>query len=345
MIRLERLRINLPGFSLQDVDLSVDQGDFFALLGPTGAGKTLILEAIGGLKKIHGGRIFINGREATDTPPEKRGVGIVYQDTALFPHLTVRQNITYGLRYASLAAAEARHNFQRLVDLLDIGHLQSRGVHHLSGGEKQRVALARALVVNPAVLLLDEPLSALDPNFRGEIRKALKSLHQELGLTFLMVTHDFADALFLAGRAALISRGCLEQSGDIDDIFQHPATPFAAEFVGMKNVFPAAFGHNSAMVEDLQLDLARPASASCGFLAIRPEDVLVTENNQRPDQTNLFSGEITQITYNGFAYEVSIKVGRVELLSLLGKWTLLDLDLAPGAPVMVRLEPRCLHAF
>ena len=345
MIRLERLRINLPGFSLHDLDLSVGQGDFFALLGPTGAGKTLILEAIGGLKKIHGGRIFIDGREATHTPPENRGVGLVYQDTALFPHLTVKQNITYGLRYTRLEPAEARKNFERLVDLLNIGHLVSRGIQHLSGGEKQRVALARSLVVNPSVLLLDEPLSALDPNFRGEIRKALKSLHQELGLTFLMVTHDFADALFLAGRAAIISQGHLEQVGDIDDVFQHPATPFAAEFVGMKNIFPAAFSHESAVVEDLRLSLGRPVSSDWRFLTIRPEDVLIAAGNHWVHKTNVFPGKIELVTHNGIAYEVSIRAGSVEFISLISKRALLDLDSTPGTPVTVHLEPHCLHAF
>ncbi|MEJ2723858.1 MAG: ABC transporter ATP-binding protein [Deltaproteobacteria bacterium] len=246
MIRVDKLCIDLPGFSIRSVDLSIEKGEFFTLLGPTGAGKTLVLEAISGLAPVTSGRIVVENREITRIAPEHRGIGIVYQDYALFPHLNVFQNITYGLRYHRMDHRESQKRVERFIEALNLGGLVNRSVSNLSGGERQRVALARALVVSPSVLLLDEPLSALDPNFREDLRKVLKELHCEMGITFLMVTHDFGEALFLADRAAVISQGRIEQVGKTDEVFQRPATPFVAEFVGMKNVFEAVFQGDKA---------------------------------------------------------------------------------------------------
>ncbi|MFP4087920.1 MAG: ABC transporter ATP-binding protein, partial [Desulfobacteraceae bacterium] len=176
MIRIEDLNVSLLNFTLQDIRLTVAKNEFFALMGPTGAGKTVLLEALVGLVPVKSGRIFINEREVTGLPPERRGIGIVYQDHALFPHQTVLQNITYGLHFHRAQRSEVQGRREHLIDLLQLSHLLHRLPTHLSGGEKQRVALARALMVAPEVLLLDEPLSALDPNFREEVRDAKKNL-------------------------------------------------------------------------------------------------------------------------------------------------------------------------
>ena len=251
MIRTENLSLRLGDFHLQDISLSIDKNRFFVLMGPTGAGKTVLLEALAGLVPIRGGRILINEKDVTRLPPERRGVGIVYQDYALFPHMSVRDNITYGLRYHRSSRTRAGQRFRELADLLDIEPLLDRTPGTLSGGELQRVALARALVVSPQVILLDEPLSALDPRFREEVRRALKRLHANSEVTFLMVTHDFTEALSLAERAAIMHNGRIEQEGSIQDIFQRPQTHFVADFVGMKNLFPATFAGTTALVSDL----------------------------------------------------------------------------------------------
>ena len=259
MIRIEDLNVSLLNFTLQDIRLTVAENEFFALMGPTGAGKTVLLEAIAGLVPVKSGKIFIGDREVTGLPPERRGIGIVYQDHALFPHQTVLQNITYGLHFHKAKKAEARDRRDHLIDLLQLSHLLNRLPTHLSGGEKQRVALARALMVAPEVLLLDEPLSALDPNFREEVRDALKALHKASKATFLMVTHDFLRCPF-SGRT-----GGRDEPGPVrsrsvrqNDIFRRPTSLFAAEFVGMKNVFPATFKDDRAIVGDLTIQLEGP---------------------------------------------------------------------------------------
>jgi molybdate/tungstate transport system ATP-binding protein len=247
MIRIEDLHVRLPEFNLEGIHLHARKGAFFVLLGPTGAGKTVLLESIAGLLPATRGTIHIKNRDVTALPPEKRAISIVYQDSALFPHLSVRKNITYGLRYhavepaGSAGAGDRGGRFDHLVNALGIRHLLERGVAHLSGGEKQRVALARALVVDPDILLLDEPLSALDPNFRMEIRDILQDIHQKTGITVLMVTHDFAEARHLADRIAVIRNGRLEQTGSSEEIFTRPATAFVGRFVGMGNHYEARF--------------------------------------------------------------------------------------------------------
>ncbi len=194
MIELNDVSIEYPDFAARDVCLRVFEGEFFALLGPTGAGKTLILEAIAGVVSVSRGSVVVRGVDVTNVPPEKRRVGIVYQDLGLFPNLNVMDNIRYGLRYhRDDDSAESRsERVRRLIDLLSLERLLKRSVHNLSGGEKQRIALARCLAVNPSLVLLDEPVSSLDVNKRGEVLTLLKDLHENLGATFLMVTHEFS---------------------------------------------------------------------------------------------------------------------------------------------------------
>ncbi|MBW1800915.1 MAG: ATP-binding cassette domain-containing protein [Deltaproteobacteria bacterium] len=197
MIRIDHLNIRLKDFRLRDINLSVEENTFFVLMGPTGAGKTVLLEAIAGLIPLKSGRIYARDREINGLPPEKRGVGIVYHDHALFPHLTVMENIMYGLRFHRIDRAGAEKRCERLIDILNLSHILKRLPTNLSGGEKQRVALARALVVQPEVLLLDEPLSALDPNFREEVRNALKALHRSSKITFLIRSSCFLKNYFV----------------------------------------------------------------------------------------------------------------------------------------------------
>ena len=345
MIRIEKLRMDFPGFSLQDVDISIKPGEFFILLGPTGAGKTLVLEALTGIVPISQGRIWVGGREVTRLPPEKRGIGIVYQDYALFPHLSVVENITYGLRYHKKRRKHSQDWVQWLLKKLGLQTLSGRPIVNLSGGEKQRVALARALAVHPSVLLLDEPLSALDPNFREEIRAVLKRLHQELQITFLMVTHDFSEVLFLGDRTAIINQSKIEQIGPVSEVFHCPRTPFVAEFVGMKNVFPAQFKDTVACVEDLTLDLDKKIELDSGHIAIRPEDILMGGGEYLNDGMVVLRGQIEDVTDRGPYHEATVKVGKVSLRVLVSKKDLFEINLPHTKDVQVAIPKSAIHIF
>ncbi len=345
MIEIETLRIELPGFALQDIELSIQDEEFFTLLGPTGAGKTLVLEAIAGIVPITSGRIRVKGRDITDLPPEQRGIGIVYQDYALFPHLSVLENITYGLRYHKTDSHSSGQWVKWLMERLGLHPLARRSIYHLSGGEKQRVALARALAVNPSVLLLDEPLSALDPNFREEIRDVLKKLHQEVGITFLMVTHDFAEVLFLGQRTAILNRGIIEQVGPVSEVFQRPATPFAAEFVGMKNVFPAVFKETRAMVDDLELHLQDPPESHKRYVAIRAEDIVIEKEKLSGNGLNVFQGKVLEVIDRGLYHEVSVSAGKIIFRAILTKSALFEIKLREGKEVHIAIRSSAIHVF
>ena len=252
MIRLEGLNVVAGDFSLRVDELSVEKGEFLVFLGPTGSGKTVLLETIAGLRRPISGRIWFGDRDVTAEPPERRRVGFVYQDYALFPHLSVGKNIAFGLRTGaargrarsvrragvSRAVGPIRERAAALASLLGIEQLMDRYPDTLSGGEQQRVALARALAIEPEVLLLDEPLSALDRKTRRELRIELRRLHRELGATVLHVTHDLDEALVLGDRIAVLIDGDLRQIGTPEDVIQRPADGETARLLGMTNVYP-----------------------------------------------------------------------------------------------------------
>lgn len=345
MIKIKDLHVHLGEFHLRDIDLSIDEGDFFVLMGPTGAGKTVFLEAIAGLIPILQGSILIGGRDMTRLPPEQRGVGIMYQDYALFPHLTISRNITYGLHYRRHDRESAGKRFQKLVDVLCIGHLLNRRPETLSGGELQRVALARALIVEPRVILLDEPLSALDQSFREEIRLLLKQIHKSSHITFLMVTHDFSEALTLADKACIMNNGAIVQTGSVKDIFRKPSSSFVADFVGMKNIFPAKFNGAAAKVGPLSIELAHPQDNRGDHIAVRPEDIIVSLKPVESDTGNAFAGVINGIIDQGFLYEVHVLVQDRIFKSHVTKGSVVDLGLDIGTEVHLSFKPSAVHIF
>jgi len=346
LITIKDLHIELKDFKLSSVNLDIGVNEFFVLMGPTGAGKTVLLEAIAGLVPVKSGKIMINGRDVTNLPPEKRFVGIVYQDYALFPHLTVEKNITYGHRYHKTVGEALEKRLHYLMDTLDLTHLQHRLPVNLSGGELQRTALARALMVNPGVLLLDEPLSALDPGFREEIRNTLKRLHASSQTTFLMVTHDFAEALSLANRAAVMSAGRIEQVDRIEEIFRRPVSRFVADFVGMKNFFPVSFTGTKALANSLEVELCRESSCESGYIALRPEDIVVSrEAPVSSSMRNCYRGTVTGIVDQGFYYEIHTTVGELIFKSLITKGSLFELSIQEGTEIFVAFKAAAVHVL
>ena len=235
MLSLRDIYLQRGSFTLKEVSFDVKERDYFVILGRTGSGKTLLLETIAGFHQ-HGGSISFCGRNLTAVPPERRKVGFVYQDFALFPHLSVIQNIRFSERYGKRTSDP---HWDELIDFLDLSHLLERNIHHLSGGEKQRVALARAIHSRPDILLLDEPLSAIDPSFRHSIMESLKGLNSRFNITVVHVTHNFREAVYLADKIGVMMNGRLVQHGAGQEVLNHPKSKAVAQFLGYKNILPA----------------------------------------------------------------------------------------------------------
>ncbi len=253
MLRLKDVRVNLGDFQLKNITLNVKSGEYMVLLGPTGTGKTVLLETISGIHPVGSGSIFIHGRDATHLPPEKRNLGVVYQDYALFPHLTVRKNIAFGLGFKGIRGDDAERAVNKIAGFLDIRSILERHPDNLSGGERQRVALARALVLDPYVLLLDEPLSALDRLTRDRLKRELKRIHQETGVTILHITHDLSEAFFLADHLAVMRDGEILQVGSPEAVLKSPANRTVAQLLGIENLIPGKIGPDGKFVSALGL--------------------------------------------------------------------------------------------
>lgn len=236
MLKINHIYKSFGEFKLKDIHFQVNDGEYFVILGPTGNGKTVILETIAGMYNLDKGDIYIDDLNITNVPPERREVGLVYQSYLLFPHLSVRDNIIFGLKAKKIGKKESNIVLNDIVEMLNIKHLLNRKPENLSGGEKQRVAFARAIVTKPKLLLLDEVTSALDPNTKREFQMNLKKIHRRLKTTTIQVTHDFEEALYLADRIGIINNGEICEIGTPEDIFNNPKTDFAAKFVYNNNL-------------------------------------------------------------------------------------------------------------
>ena len=269
-----------PGHrALSGVTLTMRPGEFVALLGPSGCGKTTALRALSGLEQVDGGRILIDGVDVVDVPANKRDIGMVFQSYSLFPHLTALENVEFGLRMRKVPTSDRRTRASQALDLVGLGHLAGRYAHQLSGGQQQRIALARALVTRPRVLLLDEPLSALDAKVRLQLRDEIRRIQTDLGITTLFVTHDQEEALAVADRVAVMRDGNIEQIGTPEELYTTPATPFVAAFVGLSNRVPATLSSGRVTLYGETLSVLGSAPANGPVLAfVRPEDLLLVGN-------------------------------------------------------------------
>ncbi|KQX05258.1 MULTISPECIES: ABC transporter ATP-binding protein [unclassified Leifsonia] len=279
---------------LHGVDLAIEPGEFVSLLGPSGCGKTTALRVLAGLEQSNGGRVLIDGTDVSRVPTNHRDIGMVFQSYSLFPHLTVLGNVMFGLRMRRVARAEARRRGRDSLALVGLGHLADRYPHQLSGGQQQRVALARALVTEPRVLLLDEPLSALDAKVRVQLRDEIRRIQLRLGITTVFVTHDQEEALAVSDRIAVMDAGGIEQVGTPEELYLRPASPVVAAFVGLSSVVPGTVMGDRVHAVGTDLPLTRAHADGPVEVFIRPESVSLTGSDGVPAtvQESTFLGSL-----------------------------------------------------
>jgi spermidine/putrescine ABC transporter ATP-binding subunit len=317
-VTLERVSCHYDGvLAVDEISLSIQSGRFLTLLGPSGCGKSTTLRIIAGLQQPGTGRVLIDGRDVTALPSAKRNIGVVFQSLALFPHMTAAENVAFGLKMRRVPATDKAERVRRMLDVVRLDQLGDRYPAQLSGGQQQRVALARALVIEPSILILDEPFAALDRKLREAMQVELRQLTRDLGITSLFVTHDQEEALTLSDRIAVMNHGRVEQFGTPGQIFRKPATRFVADFMGVTNFLVGrmvATNGATVQVEAAGLTFDAPSSTGLGVgkdisVAIRPTGIKLFAG--RPADTAAASGSIRQATYHGnvSSYAVELDSG------------------------------------
>ncbi len=320
---------------LKDFNLDIKNGDFVTLLGSSGCGKTTILRIIGGFVQPDSGEIFFAGKNVTNLPPHKREVNTIFQNYALFPHLNVYENIAFGMRLQKKSEQEIKEKVSDMLKMVSLSGFEKRNIANLSGGQQQRVAIARALVNNPKVLLLDEPLGALDLKLRKDMQTELKKIQQKMGITFIFVTHDQEEALSMSDTVIVMDKGRIQQIGSPQDIYNEPQNAFVADFIGESNII------DGVMHKDFLVEFAgrKFDCLDSGFgemenvdVVIRPEDIEVT----RPEDGHI-SGTVTSVTFIGVHYEIIVDIDGF-------KWMIQSTDSqTPGDVIGLVLQPDDIH--
>lgn len=348
MLRIESLSITLGDFSVRDVSLEILPNEYFIIIGPTGAGKTVLLETIAGIHSPDMGRIILGDQDITLIEPRNRNIGIVYQDYMLFPHLTVEDNITFGLRQKNTPQNEQDKVIEEMSNLLEIRHLIKRYPGSLSGGEQQRVALARALVLKPQILLLDEPMSALDRCTRERMRMELSRIQSHTRTTIIQITHHFDDVYVLADRIAIMREGRIIQVGETSDVFLHPVDTFVAEFLGIGNIIR---GNSSRVGNITQIT---PGSGPLFYAAsnikgevvatLHAEDIILSKSPLNSSARNCLYGTVSEIVPFGSTVRVILDVG-FPLNALLTRESCRDMDLESGSKVYATFKASAVHVI
>lgn len=337
--------------ALRDIYLDVYPGEFVCLLGPSGCGKTTLLRIIAGLEEQSSGRVIQAGQDVSHLPPAKRDFGIVFQSYALFPNLTATQNVAYGLENARLPKSQIQARVAELLHTVGLENMGHKYPSQLSGGQQQRVALARALALSPGLLLLDEPLSALDAQVRVRLRTEIAQLQKKLGITTVMVTHDQSEALAMADRAVVMDKGYIAQVGTPRQIYQQPSTPFVANFIGVMNFLKGVVvsadqvrcGNIVLNVAQNSVEPNQPVLA-----AIRPEDIQVLPTAEQTNLPNVLSGEIAAIEFLGSTYRVDLHPqgdAKERLTIEVSTQTSRHLDLRPQSSLLLQLPADRIHVF
>ncbi len=360
MIKIEGLTIRVHSFQILDLDILIEEGSFHFLLGPTGSGKTLILESIMGLHRPRKGKIWIGPREIQNLPPERREISYVPQDLALFPHLTVKENILFGIRARNLNPDLYKNDVQNLIEVAKVTHLLERYPGRLSGGEKKRIALLRALAPKPKLLLFDEPLSGLDPSIKFEIQQVLKTLHESVRPTTLCVTHDFEEAYLLGDAITIFVDGKVEQAGERDDIFLRPRSRKVAQFLGARNLYRAKILKKEEelkrwVLEIGDLRLSVPSGPCTNVLKpgdeidlfVRPEEVMILREGKPVKESlknNIFRGEIVEMVDRGRFQAVTLQTfeGNIPFDVSIPNYAFRNLGLSIGKVVRAALREESL---
>jgi len=348
MLEIEHVSKDMGEFVLKDASLTVNDGEYLVIIGPTGAGKTILLETLAGIYPPDSGRVVLNGRDITNALPRERNICMVYQDYMLFPHLTVAENIGFGLRNRKMDPAEIERKVNDAARFLCIDHLLHRHPETLSGGEQQRAAIARAVVMEPALLLLDEPLSALDGQTREKLRKELRRLHDLYRITVIHVTHNFEEVFSLADRVVVIRGGEIVQVGEPHEVFRKPNCEFVANFVGVENLFRGPCTQKGVLCE-IDAGGVKIVSATCSengtaTATVRPEDILVSRAPLDSSAQNSLKGKIEDIADNGTVVRITVDAG-IPFVVVLTRRGVVDLGLAEGDEVWITFKASSVHVF
>jgi putative spermidine/putrescine transport system ATP-binding protein len=319
--------------ALDGLDLTLAPGELVALLGPSGCGKTTTLRLLAGLEDADGGQVTVAGTDITRVPSNKRDMGMVFQAYSLFPHMTVRDNVAFGLKLRRMGRTDRERRAMEMLELVGLTEQAGRYAHQLSGGQQQRVALARALAISPKVLLLDEPLSALDAKVRAQLRDEIRRIQLEVGTTTLFVTHDQEEALAIADRVGVMRDGRIEQLGTPTDIYSRPATSFVAEFVGLTNRLNGTVTDGSVNVRGCVLPLANPATpGGPATVLVRPEAVTVT-------QSGAITGTVIAVTFLGASSRITVDLGDTTVLAQLPTSDATALPAGSAVTLTIRPDP------
>lgn len=320
--------------AVDDFNLEVKRGEFVTFLGPSGCGKTTTLRMIAGFEMPTSGEIFLNGEDISQLPANKRPINTVFQRYALFPHMNIYDNIAFGLKLKKLPKEEIRKKVKRVLDIVDLEGFENRKISTLSGGQQQRIAIARALVNEPEILMLDEPLGALDLKMRQEMQIELKHMHDELGITFIYVTHDQEEALTMSDKIVVLSEGRIQQIGTPEDIYNEPQNAFVADFIGESNIFKGIMtGHMKVRFcggEFIGMDDV--PEGTLVDVVVRPEDVIITK-----PEDGIIEGEVVSVIFKGMHYEVTVESGKYEMVIRTTKCY------SVGERIGMKLEPDGIH--
>ncbi len=350
MIEIKSLSLRLGEFNLKDINLSIRDSEYFVILGPTGAGKTVLMECIAGLHNFKKGAIFINARDVTRVVPEERSLGYVPQDYVLFPFLNVSDNIAFGLKQSKITASKTRERVDEIAGILGVKSLLHRDTLSLSGGEKQRIALARALAPSPSILLLDEPLGALDMRTAKSLRLELKRIHRQLGLTTIHITHNLMEALEMADRVAVIQDGHIEQVAEPEAMLFYPESDKVADFIGSPNILDCDYcrslgqGIMEVGCGGLKLTVAHEGS-DIKKVAILPRHIYVSETRPPGLSVNGFQGLITSIEPTGNTVKIRLSVAGKSLMSEIPSYIFEEMDLTTGKEVFLILRMRRIRVY
>lgn len=340
-ISIRNIRKTYGAFAaLDDVSLEIASGEFITLLGPSGSGKTTLLMVLAGFIRPDSGTTFFGDRNVSLVPPHKRDVGVVFQNYALFPHMTVAGNVAYPLKLRGVAKPEIAARVAQALELVRLGGLGDRQIDQLSGGQRQRVALARAIVFEPRILLMDEPLSALDKNLREQMQIEVRHLHRSLGMTTVYVTHDQREALTMSDRIAVIDRGRFRQIGVPKEIYERPKSQFIAGFIGDSHFLPVAVSGGRASLDGRTLQLAAPPDSNDGeqLLAIRPEKLVIATSGNTGG-INVFEGLVKEIVYQGESCLIYVKLASGQELVARQTTSSAVTQPEPGTTILLGLTP------